>query len=366
MVHGNAFLQFLYESGDDHRRGRQTGSINWIMGMARRRAGDGRIGVRVMASAEPWTLTGCGYPNLLATGEMCDGDTIHDRQHPHDLFMELAADYDRPLTRAMRLQLYAGLAGEPALGPPSFPHRESSFPNPIAPISHHWLDSTHISFGVVTAGLHGSRWKGELSVFNGREPDEARADLDLGRLDSVSGRVWYLPAPAVAIQVSAGYLNDAEEEFPPAPRHDVARGTGSVTYHRRLRDDGLWAAMLAYGVNSEDSLVPGAIIHQVTHAALLETSVTLQRRHAWFGRVEVVGKPAHDLHIHELITSIFTVGKLQGGYVKYLKHWRGLVPGIGGTVSASLLPAALAPRYNGRVAPGFGVFFTLRPAVHMR
>jgi hypothetical protein len=34
--------------------------------------------------------------NQLATGETCEGDTIHDRQHPHDLFMELAGEYDRP------------------------------------------------------------------------------------------------------------------------------------------------------------------------------------------------------------------------------------------------------------------------------
>jgi hypothetical protein len=38
---------------------------------------------------EPWALSGCGYPNLLATGEIWDGDSIHNRQHPHDLFMEL-------------------------------------------------------------------------------------------------------------------------------------------------------------------------------------------------------------------------------------------------------------------------------------
>ena len=72
------------------------------------------------------------------------------------------------------------MAGEPALGPPGFPHRLSAMPNPIAPISHHWLDSTHISFGLVTAGLSSARWKGEVSVFNAREPDEHRADLDLG------------------------------------------------------------------------------------------------------------------------------------------------------------------------------------------
>jgi hypothetical protein len=58
------------------------------------------------------------------------------------------------------------------------------------------------------------------------------------------------------------------------------------------------------------------------------------------------------------------VGKLQGGYSWYFKPWRGLQPGIGGTGALSLVPEELASRYNGRVAPGFGVFFTLRPARH--
>ena len=122
-----------------------------MMGMARRPVGSGRLGLRAMVSLEPWTIAGCGYPNLLATGEVCRGDTIHDKQHPHDLFMEIAAEYDRPLTQSLRWQIYAGPAGEPALGPPGFPHRLSAFPNPIAPISHHWLDATHITFGVVRA-----------------------------------------------------------------------------------------------------------------------------------------------------------------------------------------------------------------------
>src|SRR5678815_5714087 len=89
MGHGTAFLQYLHESGD--RGSEQTGSINWLMGMAQRSAGEGQVTLRGMVSFEPWTIGGCGYPNLLATGEVCEGETIHDRQHPHDLFMELAA-----------------------------------------------------------------------------------------------------------------------------------------------------------------------------------------------------------------------------------------------------------------------------------
>jgi hypothetical protein len=111
-------------------------------------------------------------------------------------------------------------------------------------------------------------------------------------------------------------------------------------------------------------VIPGAVRDELTHGAMLESSVTAAERHTWFARFEIVGKPAHDLHAHEYLTEVFTVGKVQGGYVRHLEPWRGMVPGIGGTISASLVPPLLAPRYNGRVAPGFGIFLTIRPVRH--
>ena len=266
-----------------------------------------------MVSLELWTIAGCGYPNLLATGEICEGDSIHDRQHPHELFMEVAAAYDRPAGRSLHWQLYAGAAGEPALGPPAFPHRPSAFPNPIAPISHHWLDSTHITFGVITAGIFGRKWKAEASAFNSREPDDRRAAFDLAPLDSIAGRLSLAPTAGLALQVSAGHLHDAEAGVGTQPRPDVNRITASAIYHRRLDERRLWATTIAYGVNSELNIIPGGVIDQTTHAALVETSVTVDPRQTWFARLEVVGKPADDLHAHEFITEVFTVGKLQAG-----------------------------------------------------
>lgn len=360
--HANVFAQLLYESGEVHRTSRQAGSINWFMGMLRRPAGGGQIGVRAMLSAEPWTIGGCGYPDLLATGETCDGDTIHDLQHPHDLFMELAIDYDRPLIERLRLHAYAALAGEPALGPPGFPHRASALPNPIAPITHHWLDATHISFGVVTAGVSGSRWRIEGSVFNGREPDEARAGLELAALDSVAGRIAIAPSDRWSLQLSAGHLRESEAGLGSAPRQDVNRATASAIYVRPSAGAGAWALTVAYGVNHETSSIPGGLLEQSTHAALAETSWrSASGRHQWFGRMEVVGKPAHDLHVHEYITNIFTVGKGQVGYLHQLRAIKRWAPGFGAHVNLSLLPELLAPRYGGRVAPGVGVFANLRP-----
>ena len=354
MLHGNGFIQLLHEAAPEHRGDTQAGSINWLMAMARRPLAGGRLGVRTMMSLEPLTIAGCGYPNLLATGELCEGDEIHDKQHPHDLFMEVAASFDRPLTSSVRWQVYGALAGEPALGPAAFPHRLSAMPNPISPIIHHWVDATHISFGVVTTGVYGTRWKAEASVFNGREPDEARYDFDLGPLDSVAGRVSFLPTEAIALQVSAGRLREAELSSVGGPAADVVRLTSSATYHRGFGGRNMWATTVAWGANRE--------LGETTHGVLVESAVSISERHAWFGRLELNGKPAHDLHIHEF-PGVFAVGKVQAGYTRYLDAQYGLQPGVGGFVSAAFVPDLLRPRYGG-VGVGIGVLLTLRPAQH--
>ena len=77
----------------------------------------------------------------------------------------------------------AAIPGEPALGPSAYMHRISAEDdNPMTPISHHWLDSTHITFGVADGGLHvHDDIKLEVSQFTGREPDQHRFDFDTAR-----------------------------------------------------------------------------------------------------------------------------------------------------------------------------------------
>lgn len=348
MLHENAFLQVLHESG---RRGSdQGGSINWAMGMAERNVGTGRLALRGMLSLEPWTIGGCGYPDLLASGEQCRGETIHDRQHPHDFVSELAAEYNAPAARSLRWQLYAAASGEPALGPVAFPHRLSAMPNPLSPMTHHWFDSTHVSFGVVTGGIYGGRWKVESSAFNGREPDEDRKDFDFGALDSVSARVWFLPTADVALQVSGGHLKEAEAGEAGEPRRDVNRLTASATFHR-LRANRVSASTFAWGRNAESG--------HATNALLIETSVASSDRDTWFGRLEVAQKTAHDLDV-PLADGTFTVSKIQGGYTRYVTTTRWMA-GLGATVSAAIVPSDLRAAYGRRVNPGVGVFLTLRP-----
>jgi hypothetical protein len=350
MAHLNAFGQYLHDAGD--RGSHQLGSINWFMGMADRTVGAGHLGLRGMVSLEPWTIRGCGYSDLLASGEVCQGEAIHDRQHPHDLFMELAATYDRPLAGHVRLQVYGGPAGEPALGPTAFPHRISAMPSPLAPITHHWFDATHVTFGVATAGVYGARWKAETSVFNAREPDEHRTNIDFAPLDSYSGRVWFLPTRQWALQVSAGRLAEAEAGHEGGPRVDVDRLTASATYHRRRRAGSVWASTAGWGRNHE----PG---NSATNAFLAETNLTFDDRDAWFGRIEISGKSGHDLAIAS--PDVFTVAKIGAGYTRYVDGRKGLKPGFGAGLSAGIVPEALQRVYGGRVTFGFSVFVTLRP-----
>ena len=365
---GAAFVQALYEPGDRHRTGgpgtRQAGSVNWIMVAVRRTISGGRFGLRTMLSAEPWTVPGCGSLSFLATGEVCNGDTVHDRQQPHDLFMELAVDYDRPLRGDWRWQIYAGVAGEPALGPSGYAHRASAWPNPIGPITHHWLDSTHVTFGVVTLGVHEQRWKFEASAFNGREPDERRTDLDLGAFDSVSGRVSFVATERLALQVSGGRMREARTDFPFQGQDPVTRMTASAMYHVPLGSDGIWATTIAYGSNHARELVAGTSADNTSAGALLESSVTVSGRHSVFGRGEIGRMPGHHLHAHEYSETMFTMGKVQLGYVRHLRSTRGVLPGVGATASVSLLPLELAPRYSGRSAISLGVFFSLQAARH--
>jgi hypothetical protein len=352
MLHGALYVHYLDDGGTRGRE--QFGATNWAMGMARRSVAGGDLTLRAMLSADPVTADECGYPDLLATGEFCGEEPLHDRQHPHDVFMELAAVYERAITEDLAVQVYGGPAGEPALGPVAFPHRISSFPNPIAPIGHHWLDSTHIAFGVATAGLYGRRWKAETSVFNGREPDTGRYDLDLDPLDSYAARLWLLPTDRWALQISAGRLHEAEVHEIGGVPIDVTRVTASATYHRPLGGAGGWATTIAWGRNREEG--------HATHAFLGETALNLADRDLVYGRLELVEKSGGDLVLpEELEEESFTVAKLGVGYVRHMPPIAGFAPGLGVGVTLSRVPDDLEPFYGSTSPAGMQLFFRLRP-----
>lgn len=352
MAHGQAFLQAIDVTGD--RGDRQVGSVNWAMGMAQHPLLGGQLTLRVMTSLEPLTVGRCGYPDLAQSGESCRGAALHDRQHPHDLFMETAARYQRAVGDRVAVEIYGGPAGEPALGPVAYPHRPSAAPELFAPIAHHWLDATHVSFGVVTGGVYGRRWKAEASVFNGREPDEARYGLDVARLDSWSARASWLPRPRLALQASTGVLRDVGHHGDETV--DVRRTTASATYHR-LTPHGVWATTGAWGVNREHG--------ESSHAWLAETAIDVSAADVLFARAEWVQKSAADLALPGSGTSSAASGiiKVQAGYTRWLAASAGLRAGIGGSIGVARLPAAAAPAYGSSAPVEMSVFLRLQSAV---
>jgi len=353
MLHGQAFGQF--DRQESTRGDHQVGLINWAMAVASRSLGAGRLELRGMLSAEPWTIGARGYPLLLQSGESYRGAPLHDRQHPHDLFMELAALYERPVGRNLGLSVYLAPVGEPALGPVAFPHRPSAAVDPMAPISHHWQDGTHITFGVVTAGVFTRGVKLEGSWFNGREPDDQRTDFDYSgrRLDSYSIRWTVNPGRRWSASVWYAYLKSPEVLHPDESLHRY--GAGALTtqpFGRR----GQWAGALIWGANDPVGSGPSS------HSVVLESTLDLDGTNAVFGRAEYVRKSAQELVIPSAPPTVeYDVGALALGYRRMVGTVAGLALSLGARASVNLVPSSLEPTYGSRAVAGLAVYLQLRP-----
>jgi hypothetical protein len=198
MLHGNMFFRYsqIGSTRDVSAAGKGSCSRfdapSMFMAMySRPLTNKSQLGLRAMVSLDPIIERGYGYPLLYQSGELYRGEPIHDRQHPHDFISELAATYSYQFSEKSSAFVYAGLPGEPALGPPTFMHRVSAMNNPDAPLGHHWQDATHITYGVVKTGFAYDKVKFEASAFNGTEPDENRWVFDKPRLNSFSGRLSF-------------------------------------------------------------------------------------------------------------------------------------------------------------------------------
>lgn len=357
MIHGMVTL--IYDKQGGPRGAHKTFSTSMLMGMAQRPLGGGTLTLRGMGSLDP-LMGRSGYPLLLATGETADGRTpLIDRQHPHDALMELSATYSHPLTDGLSGFVYAGMPGEPALGPVTFMHRFSGIANPEAPIAHHWLDSTHVTFGVVTAGLTARRVKLEGSVFTGREPDQKRWNFDKPRFDSWSARVTFNPTDNLSLQVSHGYLKSPEQLTPDDNEH---RTTASATWNRALGPGRTWQTTFAWGRNrhsgGDHHAAPARAQDEAPSDAFLLESALQWRRWTAFGRAENVDKDELFLEPDPLAGQRFNVSKLTlGGY-----HSVPLGPiafDLGGLVSGYALPRAAEARYGGHPT-SFMLFSRLR------
>jgi len=333
MVMGHVLLNAVYD-WQDGPRGDEKGFVaGMIMGMAQRDLGDGNtLALRAMVSPDPF-MGKSGYPLLLAAGETADGaTTLVDRQHPHDLFMELAASISHRFDDEQSMFLYAGLPGEPAFGPPAFMHRMSAMDSPEAPITHHWFDSTHITFGVLTAGFVSGDWKVEVSGFRGREPDEDRFDIEEPSLDSVSARLSWNPTPNWALQVSWADIDSPEQLEPDV---DESRISASAIYTVTFGEDSWWSTTAGWAMKDPSD-------GRSLHAFMLESAYAPNRDWTLFARGEIDEN-------HELSGTgrIDTVGKISLGAIRDFALSENVTLGIGALVTHDFVSDALEPSYDG-------------------
>lgn len=316
----------------------QVESPNWFMAEARRGTGPHRLAVTLMASLEPFTLRRLGSAQVFQTGETLDGAPLIDYQHPHDLIMGLETAYAWAPSSRTELRFRGGPVGEATLGPPAVMHRASAAGNPTIPLSHHQLDSTHISRSVIAMGIAHRFLMLEASAFKGREPDEDRLDLDLGVPDSWAARMSFT-AGAWSGQISGAHLRRPEPNEP----FDVVRLTASAAYHRRAWNGDLDFTVAA-GRNQE--------FYGDKDAVLVE-GAWRRPTHAVHVRVESAEKnilTAGGLHppgfTHPHITS--RIGAATAGYAYTVARTRAGVFSLGGDATMHAVPRNLQDSYGTR------------------
>ena len=339
------FITYNYTDAGGKRGDHRFFSNSMLMLMGQKGTEKESLGYSLMFSLDPVFNGEFGYPDLFQTGETAYGNKLTDFQHPHDLLVEVAGTYSREVGKGVRAFLYGGPVAEPALGGPTFMHRISGVEIPEAPISHHWFDSTHIAWGVVTLGVNTQAWQVEGSVFNGHEPDENRYSPDKPALNSASGRVTFAPNKDTALSASYGYLNSPESTEPGVDQH---RLTAAIVYNRPLGDGANLATTLAFGRN--------IVLGENSDALLLEA--TYMRGHSsYFVRWENVDKN----ELGGVPPGSYKVNKILFGGVREVSKFQGLDLGVGAYAGVYAFPSSLDPFY-GSSPVTFGVFVRLRPS----
>ena len=360
MLHGTMFARYTtvgtsrnVSSGGRGDRSRFDAPSMFMAMYSKPITNKTQIGFRAMLSLDPIIERGFGYPLLYQSGETYRGASLHDRQHPHDFFSELAVTLSHKFDDKQSVYFYAGYPGEPALGPPTFMHRLSGMDNPNAPIGHHWQDATHITFGVLTAGYTYDKFKFEASAFKGREPDENRWNFDTPKLDSFSGRFSFNPTKEWSFQISHGYLKNPE---PAESEIKIRRRTtASAIYNKNFTNDRNWSNAFVWGQNHDDE--------GRTNAFLFESNYQFQKN-TIFGRAEQVQKSAHELVLEDPVYQHrkFLVGAFSIGYIRDVVKDKGIDVGLGAMATYNHNPAAIASVYGGQNHGGLQIFMRFRPS----
>ncbi|HEY2431793.1 MAG TPA: hypothetical protein VGI12_03895 [Vicinamibacterales bacterium] len=357
----------MFNDQGSSRGERELKAPNWWMGMFERPIARGTFTFSLMLSLDPATVGAQGYSHIFQVGETYQGNALIDHQHPHDFLMQAAAIWRTPFLLGTTLTLAGAPVGEPALGPVAFMHRSSAVENPMSPLGHHTLDSTHIAMGVLTGALEKGWFQGEYSLFNAVEPDENRWDLmDPGPLNSWSVRGWLRPSPQWSAQVSYGYLTEPER----IEEGDVKRTTASLSW--KSSPGARWtSATFAWGRNKKLGGKYDAFLGEATHEFGTSGSI--------YGRAEstdveddvlrsgvhTAGLGRKNLRAHVVLPGgISAVGAVTLGATKTLWRPRGWVAEAGGQLTGYGVPPPLTPFYTAHPWSG-QVFLIVRPpAMH--
>ena len=353
MLHGYVFATANRQGGPSG--GRDFESQNHLAAAAIRELAGGKLSLLGTFTLEPATIPVEGSRELFQRGETYRNVLLVDRQHPHELFVQLAAAWERAVSSRLRLRVYLAPIGEPALGPVAFPHRLSASESPVAPLSHHNQDSTHIAADVVTVGVTASIVTLEGSVFHGREPDENRWDIEQGALDSYSGRLTVRPMRALAFQVSSGHLESPEKIEP----GNQTRSTASLSYQKATRG-GFVAATLATGRNQTE--------HGPEWGSLAEATWKFGGRNFLYGRVESVDRDLNELVEKRQSPEGIPIRrtKVQAGTLGYVRDFTLLTEaetGAGAAVTFYRFASSLRPVYGSRPV-SVQAFFRVRFGSH--
>jgi hypothetical protein len=358
IFHGTGFLVETQQSGP--RGFDKLYSTNWLMPMLSRDFGRQTVTFRTMFSLEPATVTKRRYPELFQSGETAYGLPIVDAQHPHDFIMELAGRYDFRRSDRSRLFVYGGPVGEPALGPPAYPHRASASENPLAVLGHHQEDSTHVSVSVITLGFIQGPVQLEASTFHGQEPDENRWNFDTGWPDSFSSRLTMRLNNNFSSQFSIGRINHREVLEPGLA---TLRITASIHQNARF-SNGHISSSLIWGRNDDLAGQASRFFNSYT----AESTVNFLNRNWVWMRIENVdrdrtllaGETPAALQVPE-----DPIGRVQAytfGYERDLPIGPSFLNiGLGAQASVYGLPLQLKSTYGDRPA-AISVFLHVRPA----
>ena len=232
-------------------------------------------------------------------------------------------------------------------------HRPSAIENPQAPLSHHYLDASHITPGVVSIGVERNGFKVEAGAFHGREPDENRLDLDTAALDSYAVRASWADGPW-SFQVSGGHLKTPESKSP----YDQDRLTASASFFKGdERHSIAWTA--AFGQNREVFGNLEAYLFEATRRA---------GSNAFYGRVEAVAKDILDAGFHPIGVAHThrqsQIGAITAGYIRDFAAPAWGTFGIGGDITGYYVPENLSESYGSPVS--FHVFLRYRGAGRRR